>query len=68
MFTLISFSVLRSAILSQALWYNKSIKIDSKSINLSEISEKRLYCVEYLFNEGLSVYEYLKSCQGCDYY
>ena len=27
MFTLISFSVLRSAILSQALWYNKSSKL-----------------------------------------
>ena len=48
---LTSAPVLPSAIASQALWYNKNIKIDNKSIYLSEISEKSLNCVGNLFNE-----------------
>ena len=44
--------VLPPAIASQALWYNKNIKIDSKSIYLSKISEKGLKCVRHLFNEN----------------
>ena len=43
--------VLPSAVASQALWYNKNIKIDNKSIYLSEISGKSLNCVGNLFNE-----------------
>ena len=49
---LTSTPVLASAIASQALWYNKNIKIDKKSIYLAEISKKKgLNCVGHLFNE-----------------
>ena len=47
---LTSFCVVPSAIALQALWYNKNIKIDIKSIHLSEISEKGLNCVGYLLS------------------
>ena len=48
---LISTPALPSQIASQALWYNKNIKIDNKSIYLAEFSKKYLNCVEHLFNE-----------------
>ena len=48
---LTSTPVLPSAIASQALWYNKNIKIDNKSIYLADISKKGLNCVGHLFNE-----------------
>ena len=42
---LTSTPVLPSAIASQAVWYNKNIKIDNKIIYLAEISETGLNCV-----------------------
>ena len=48
---LTSTPALPSAIASQALWYNKNIKIDNKSIYLAEFSKKGLNCVGHLFNE-----------------
>ena len=48
---LTSTPVLPSAIASQAVWYNKNIKIDNKIIYLAEISETGLNCVGQLFNE-----------------
>ena len=48
---LTSTPALLSAIASQALWYNKNIKIDNKSIYLAEFSKKGLNCVGHLFNE-----------------
>ena len=48
---LTSTPALPSAIASQALWYNKNIKIDNKSICLAEFSQKGLNCVGHLFNE-----------------
>ena len=48
---LTSIPALPSAIVSQALWYNKNIKIDNKSIYLAEFSKKGLNCIGYLFNE-----------------
>ena len=49
---LASFPVLPSAIASQALWYDKHIKIDYKCIYSSEISKKGLNCVGDVFNEN----------------
>ena len=51
MFTLNFYYCCTSAIASQALWYNKNIKIDNKSIYLAEFSKKGLNCIGYLFNE-----------------
>ena len=48
---LTSTPVLNSAIKSQALWYSKHIKIDNKSLYLSEISGKGLVCTGHLYNE-----------------
>ena len=48
---LTSTPALPSAIASQALWYNKNIKTDNKSIYLAEFSKKGLNCVGNLFNE-----------------
>ena len=56
---LTSTPALPSAIASQALWYNKSIKIDNKSIYLAEFSKKCLNCVKHLFNERQT----LKTCK-----
>ena len=48
---LASTPALLSAIASQALCYNKNIKIDNKSIYSAEFSKKDLNCVGHLFNE-----------------
>ena len=59
---LTSTPALPSTIASQALWYNKNIKIDNKSIYLAEFSKKVLNCVGHLFNERqkLKTWEELK--------
>ena len=48
---LTSTSALPSAIASQALWYNKNIKINNKIIYLTEFSKTGLNCVGHLFNK-----------------
>ena len=65
-FTLNFTPVLPSAIVSQALWYNKNIKIDNESLYLAEVSEKVLKCVGHLFNERqkLKTWDELKQEYG----